>query len=320
MIELLYYIKSEEYRNWLIENEKLLNQWDYLQIINAAQIDIRDKLRLLKKYKDELIKNGRITRRYDSACKCYEAAINLLLEESDVALFQVTLKRRRSTDDIEYTCDNTWPCKSFSEILEYTQERLDEGVTNDEFDDSWYVIERYTLRSGKYDLDAWFVMSSNGTVWCTQLYSESAVVSENHHNDRLVDMAGLHLPMPYKEGDIITIDCRPFHKPFHALITWSNDNMHNYSTCDCLCYTFEPYYDRVLSINSINHLYVGFDEFSPLINISKFKGELPQNEKIIKEVSRYIKTHEYGAHKIEDMHLGSDFSEFEEKLIKLISE
>ena len=123
--KLLYYIKSEEYRNWLIENEKLLNQWDYLQIINAAQIDIRDKLRLLKKYKDELIKNGRITRRYDSACKCYEAAINLLLEESDVALFQVTLKRRRSTDDIEYTCDNTWPCKSFSEILEYTQERLD---------------------------------------------------------------------------------------------------------------------------------------------------------------------------------------------------
>ena len=46
MIELLNYIKSEEYRNWLIENEKLLNQWDYLQIINAAQIDIREKIEI----------------------------------------------------------------------------------------------------------------------------------------------------------------------------------------------------------------------------------------------------------------------------------
>ena len=127
MIELLNNIKSEEYRKWLIENEKLLNKWDYLQIINAAQIDIRAKLELLKKYKDELTKNGRLTSRYDSTCRCYETAIKLLLEESDVALFQVTQKRRRSTDDIEYTCDNTWPCKSFSEILEYIREGLDEG-------------------------------------------------------------------------------------------------------------------------------------------------------------------------------------------------
>ena len=160
-------------------------------------------------------------------------------------------------------------------------------------------------------------MSSNGTVWCTQLYPESAVVSENHHNDRFVDMAGLHLPMPYKEGDIITIDCRPFHKPFHALITFSHDTIHEYR---CLCYIFEPYYNRVLTINPINHFYVGFDEFSPLVNISKFKGELPPNEEIIREVSRYIKTHEYGASKIENMYLGADFVEFEEKLRKLISE
>ena len=127
-------------------------------------------------------------------------------------------------------------------------------------------------------------------------------------------------PLPYKEGDIITIDCRPFHKPFHALITQSHDNMHNYSTCDCLCYTFEPYHDRVLSINSIDHFYVRFDEFSPLINISKFKGELPPNEKIIRDVSRYIKTHENGASKIINMYLGSDCAEFEEELRKLINE
>ena len=320
MIELLNYIKSEEDRNWLIENEKLLNKWDYLQIINAAQIDIRAKLELLKKYKDELTKNGRLTSRYDSTCRCYETAIKLLLEKSNVALFQVTQKRRRSTADIEYTCDNTWPCKSFSEVLEFIREGLDEGETHDEFDDSWYVIERYTLRSGKYELDAWFVMSINGNVWCTQLYPESSIVCEYHHNERFADMAGLHLPMPYKEGDIITIDCRPFHKPFHALITCSHDNMRDYCTFNCLCYTFEPYYDRVLSINQINHFYIGFDEFSPLINISKFKGELPKNETIIREVGTYIKTHENGTSIIENMYLESDFAKFEEELRKLISE
>jgi hypothetical protein len=75
----------------------------------------------------------------------------------------------------------------------------------------------------------------------------------------------------------------------------------------------------VLTINPINHFYVGFDEFSPLINISKFKGELPQNEKIIREVSRYIKTHENGSSKIENMYLGSDYAEFEEKMRKLLT-
>ena len=319
MIELLNYIKSEEYRKWLIDNEKQLNQWNYLQLINAAQIDIREKIEILRKYKDEFTNNVRNTQEYDSACKCYEEAIKLLLEDSDDSLFQITKKIRRNTDNIEYSCDNTWPCKSFSEILEYIREGLDERETNDEFDDSWYIIERYTLRNGKYDLDAWFVMGSNGTVWGTQFYHGSPIFRKLHHNNRFVDMAGLHLPIPYKEGDILTIDCRPFHTPFHAIVIWSHDTMNECCTPNCLSYFFEPCYGRVLSIMPIKHFYLGFDEFSPLINISKFKGELPQNEIIIREVRRYIKSHENGANEIERMYLELDFAEFEEKLRKLIS-
>ena len=50
-----------------------------------------------------------------------------------------------------------------------------------------------------------------------------------------------------------------------------------------------------------------------------FKSAL-KNEKIIREVGAYIKTHETGVSKIENMYFGSDFAEFEKKLIKLISE
>ena len=227
MKELLKYIKSDEYRNWLIDNQDEMYTSDYVQLINCAQIDIREKLTLLKKYRNELIdSDGDPWPRYEAACNSYEIGIRLLEEESDDVMFQMTSKTRYNQNCTEYTVDNTWPCRTFKEVMDYVHgiDEYDEDPidmdTIDEFYDYWYIIERYTLREGKWDLDAWFCMSAKGTVWSVDLWSESPVVSGMKHIDYSVDYAGLKLPMPYKEGDILTVDCRPFHAPYHAVVIW----------------------------------------------------------------------------------------------------
>ncbi|WP_295093468.1 hypothetical protein [Ruminococcus sp.] len=323
MKELFKYIKSDEYRNWLIENGDKLNNLDFVQLINCAQIDIHEKLALLGKYKDELMNDdGEPWKCYEAARNSYEIGIRLLEEESDDALFQVTSKSRVNQNYLEYTEDNTWPCKTFKEVMDYVL-GIDEDYDQpfdmdeiDEFDDFWYIVERYTLCEGKYGLDAWFCMSAKGKVWSVDLYSESPVVSGIRHRDYFVDYAGLKMPMPYKEGDILTVDCRPFHAPYHAVVIWVADNIYECCSPGCLRYITERGSDRVVSARGIKHYYTGYDEFSPLINVSLYEGELPEDEKLIRQVSEYIKTHEGSAKVIEEMEFR--LADFEEGLTRLV--
>ena len=323
MKELLKYIKSDEYRNWLIENQDKLFISDYIKLINCAQADFRETLALLKKYKNELMDDDGDPRpSYEAACNSYETGIKLLEEESDEALFQVTSKGRYNQKCIEYTVDNTWPCRTFKEVMDYVHGHDDDFEdpidmdTIDEFDDYWYIIERYTLREGKWDLDAWFCMSAKGIVWSVDLWSDSPVVSGMKHMDYSVDYAGLKLPMPYKEGDILTVDCRPFHAPYHAVVIWVADSIYECCSPGCLRYIIERRFDRILAERGIKHYYCGFEEFSPLINVSIYEGELPEEEKLIGQVSEYIKTHEGVAEVIDEMHF--HLADLEDGLKKLV--
>lgn len=92
--------------------------------------------------------------------------------------FRLLQNPRVNQNCLEYTEDNTWPCKTFKEVMDYVLE-IDEDYDQpfdmdeiDEFDDFWYIVEWYTLREGKYDLDAWFCMSTKGKVWSVVLYSK----------------------------------------------------------------------------------------------------------------------------------------------------
>lgn len=58
------------------------------------------------------------------------------------------------------------------------------------------------------------------------------------------------------------------------------------------------------------------EELSPLINVTLYEGELPEDDKLIGQVSEYIKTHEGAAEVIDEMH--SRLKDFEEGLTKLV--
>ena len=73
---------------------------------------------------------------------------------------------------------------------------------------------------------------------------------------------------------------------------------------------------RELSSHSIKHYYCGNEEFSPLLNVSLYEGKLPEDEKLIEQVSEYIKTHKGAAEVIDEMN--SRLSDFEEGLTKLV--
>ena len=302
MKDVLNLIESTEYRQWLAEHENILAPRKYIQIVLASRLDIREKLKALRKMKSFVAENGKLSDIYKNRCDYLERGIELLLEESENALFLLTEKARCTQEHCDYTFDSTLPFRAFREILDHIAKYDTQKYS--EYEDSWYVIERYSLSGNTYELDASYTMSDKGTVW--------NVIYPHEHN---ILFSKLDLPMPYKEGDILTIDCRPFHELHHAVVVCNIDiNNTSYSSY-CIHYC-----DDGMELCSINHFFNDLGEFSPLLRLEKFTGKLTESEKILEKVSRYIKTNENGSKTIDMLdNISNNYKDFEEKLIKLLN-
>lgn len=322
--ELLAYFGDEYYRNWLYENrEQYIRAYDCFEIVTCLPIDLKKKLEYIERIRPFLI--DRNDEEVTATIKAYELGLELLNEEGPDILFQVTERGRYTLNGIEFYEDHTWPCRSYEQLVQFHENGFAEGVDykSIKYDDFWYVIERYRLVNNKYKYEAEYVITGNLNVigvyfpWENDR-SECVLDAESEifyrHN-----MGRLNLPMPYKEGDILTVDCQPFHKLHHAVVVYTHDSIRDCCTPGCLHYMEDGYmcgeHRRYVDCHSIKHYYCGQEELSPLINVGLYEGELPEDEALIGAVSRYIKTHENGAREIDEFLDKED----EEKLWQLIS-
>ncbi len=323
--ELLTYFGGMDYRNWLYENRDLLGADDCFWIITCLPISLEEKLEYLKRIKPLLVNGTHDFKRYYTTIKAYELGVEMLYEEGPDILFQITERERDNYKGMEYYDDSTFPCKSFAKFKEYYKTEFDddEDYETMTFDSFWCIIERYRLIDGKYLCEAEYVVNGNMkaiAVSFPQGEMTANLLSREDHRYYSTDMGHLYLPMPYKEGDILTVDCRPYHKPHYAVVIYRHDNIHDCCTPGCLHYDegycYGNYRGRELSCHSIKHYYCGNDELSPLINVTLYEGELPEDDKLIGQVSKYIKTHEGSAAVIDEMH--TRLEDFEEGLTRLV--
>jgi hypothetical protein len=133
----------------------------------------------------------------------------------------------------------------------------------------------------------------------------------------------LNLPIPFKPGDIVTLNTLPFRPVKHAVII---EVLNDYDCCGTtIMYQAKCGSDRKLKweTGALKHG-DGWEGFFPMLSslyrLSKFEGELSEDERLMKDVQRYVLKDEGNGSKLWDfMHNSSpsetELSEFLEKNI-----
>lgn len=154
-------------------------------------------------------------------------------------------------------------------------------------DKTWYTMECYLQHENENILLATFIIGNDTKIWNVVYYPAIFDIDyfEFYKIEKLKlydsDMGALKLPLPLKSGDIVTVDCRPFHDLHHAVVVKANDLKCEYI---CLHYT-----ENGLELKAINDFYHGAEELSPLARLDYYTGRLNENERLIGEVADALK-------------------------------
>jgi hypothetical protein len=130
------------------------------------------------------------------------------------------------------------------------------------------------------------------------------IAEKRHERFRgYVSSMDLNLPIPFKVGDIITLDCLPFAPVKHAVIIEK--------TNDWDCCGVRILYRQKHEINGKDewaagalkhgHGWNSYDPLlSPLYRLSSFTGELPLKERLMAEVQQFVRQDSENGDKIEE--------------------
>lgn len=189
------------------------------------------------------------------------------------------------------------PFTSYEAAQKYLNEQTQEERTNFGEDNVYTECKMYTIEkwlpSGNDAMKntvTWLV-SNEGVVWFAELNED--------YNDELkqltakvfydVGWGGHSIELnrvPFKPGDIVTIDNRPDSPVCHAVIANSPDERYNH--CGVQAIYFNE--DGLLDYSSLNHdLGGGCPLFSCMLRLAKFTGELPEEEAVLHIISQAVK-------------------------------
>lgn len=94
----------------------------------------------------------------------------------------------------------------------------------------------------------------------------------------------LNLPIPFKPGEIVEIDCSPFHKKILTMIMWNNSD---YDCCGVgVLYRSESGYDMCALKH---HHCIGETPLSPIYRLKRWNGKLPEEYEFFKVIQDEIK-------------------------------
>lgn len=157
------------------------------------------------------------------------------------------------------------------------------GDIDDEDCLTWFCVEKWTPdRNGRLNSSCDYTVIENEVCYC---HCEDFPL---HAQMAFEGFGGLNLPVPFHAGDIVTIDCRPFAPVRHVVILTIGDN------CDCCSLSALYKEDNgTWAAGAVKHQqvfpvsghYVGC---SPLYRLASFRGQLPEEERFLEVVSRYI--------------------------------
>ena len=222
------FIQSEEMREYLKLRE--LPPWSLFEIIAGSLTCLDYKLKWVKELYESDEYHPKIKDYYDKAIVSPKSAISEI-ELKPNEFF--ALNENWYDEDIldEKSGSGTEIFASFEKAAEYIYNDMtcdgeeSELCMNQLENCCWYTLEKWKLDEEKQEYVNTYTYYLVGT----------AVVYYRHNIGRLREdrwfnpATELNLPIPFRQGDIVSIDSRPFHPVFPALILAVGDNN------DCCC-------------------------------------------------------------------------------------
>lgn len=239
---------------------------------------------------------------------------------------------------------NNINCEYYSE--DETDEEMEEllGIEDDTEAENdgefWSRVELWNLKDSKWehprfdyyfmgDKICWFEklypkIQENGNIYYASWGGRDSL-RRNRCSRRRFMSGGvdLNLSTPYKPGDIVNIDCRPFGPPFHAMILEGRDQW------DCCFPTivFKVPYTNKWRLTSLKHKRFYYDAeinayepmLSPLFRICKVKeAELTDDDMELKQLSELLEGSEEKASAIWETWTGLDLEDIEFRKVQEI--
>ena len=283
---------SEEMKSYL--NDCNLSEYQIKEIILGAPIPLTQKRALLESM--------------DTLNSIIPSEISECILETDKALEALDLK-----DGELFTLTECWydddfldenessaePFFSFQALSNYVSKMIEEETEDLEEDEEYTCWTKATKWAANDDGTATPVFSYIfiGNEICYYVRME-----ENRRYSFLSSM-DLNLSIPFKVGDIITLDCLPFAPVKHAVIIET--------TNDWDCCGVRILYRQKHEINGKDEWAAGalkhghgwnsyYPLLSPLYRLSSFTGELLPEERLMTEVHKFVRQDSENGDKLEE--------------------
>lgn len=247
---------SRDMRKYLIENAFDFSEQAICDLIYSAPIDYMRKAELLTKFTWTI-----------KSCITQANSINKILQDiklNERELFILCSYCNENNSEVQF---ETFPFYSYEKALEY--------INSEEYDDDhttcWHRLEKW-------------IPDNNGNL--TETISYEIIHGKLCYHP--YQEPSYFVPTPFKAGDIIAVDCRPFYPVKHLVVIEAGDNR------DC-CYPSAIYLnaDGTLASGAVkhNHIFGGASVSCPipaLYSAELFTGTLPENEAILTKISHWI--------------------------------
>lgn len=281
--------ESKEMQDHLIEHSDKLDQDDIIDIIRGAPIPLRIKTDLMKDV--------------DAACyKEMKAALDALELKDDQFFIYSQHGYERIDGILEHDEWYIGPCRDLNQVSEYLLEELIDDEELDYAPDPeilwerrkenmcWGQLELYESdgQNGFRDLATYYLIADQVCYFeRTKKPQKNAFWACGNDFDYSWHCVDLNIDIPFRPGDIVTVDCRPFAKDKHIVLLevgW-----------DCCGVQAMHWNDErnegKWDTGAVKHGSIfgeGRPMISPLYRIEMYTGELTEDEKHLSEVSRRI--------------------------------
>ena len=291
---ILPFIESEEMREYLRSELSEVSLYQAINVITASRASLEDKGSALRRVADE-IEAVKDTLDEDDVNILY-----CLIRAADFSLNEITENIPAGTIFLlTVYFIGKWqfsiPFMSFESACQYLLKVKEEDDFHSEEYDEFVVceIEKWVpVSGGELQLRVSWTLSHEGVIWFTNINYKA----DSYLEELSAEARGLEsylrsnqeiawLPIPFKVGDIVTVDCQPERGAFHAVITDIGDNR------DC-CAVQAVYMteDGEMKIGALKHDFFYTPIFTCLLRIKKFEGEINEaNEAPLQKASEMLK-------------------------------
>ena len=270
---------SEEMKNYLLDIDIL--ETTVIDIILGAPIPLTKKRELIDKMHTPDSKKV--------------SEISSCLVEIDEALEALELKDRYiftlskcwyDKKIMDETKSSAKTFKTFQAVLDYINKTIEEDAEHS--------------KDGE-ETNCWIEVKKCDSFYMIPYYSYTLFSNEIYYFKRFnytgsvsfsACFLDLNLPIPFKPGDIVTLNCTPFRPVKHAVLLEVNErNRFGISTTILYCRKSEINGEKILDKFNLRYGH-GWDydmlELSSIYRLSKFEGQLSDEECWMKDVRRYV--------------------------------